>query len=557
MSLESYLRSCEARYNDGLALISEKSSGIGYHTTLPPGTLVHPTRSGLDYALALFQSGQAHYQERAIRVVKRIISLQDTDPVSATYGIWSWYYEEPLSKMSPPDWNWADFCGARLAQILIDYVELLPVDVLADVQASLEHAAWSIFRRNVGPGYTNIALLGAVVTLAAGEILSDTSLRAYGRRRLERFMEHTAYHGGFNEYNSPTYTMVALIECERLLHLVHEPAARTLAETLHGEIWQMIADHYHPATAQWAGPCSRAYHDWLNAETVHQLSMRLGEHIPLHPAYTPFGGVELGRPLPCPPVLRPRFQALPEDTLEIRCRFVRRSPDELSTWGTTWFTQDACLGSINRDSFWTQCRSLLGYWKTADAPPVALRLRFLHDGKDFSSACSYNAQDGQRVLSAVTLLTDKGDYHPSLDRPPGGIFTAQDFRLRYELIGSDTTVNILAQDRFELASGAYRAVLDTAPGTFGIHEVQWQIGQEEDRVYLDAVCYHGLAVQFNPAQMGTVSLFLGMQVLSMSQVPETTPLVVDALSEKVQEITWSVGKGLKLQVPLQAEKFNL
>lgn len=32
----------------------------------------------------------------------------------ATIGIWAWTYEEPLSQMCPPDWNWADFIGVSL-----------------------------------------------------------------------------------------------------------------------------------------------------------------------------------------------------------------------------------------------------------------------------------------------------------------------------------------------------------------------------------------------------------------------------------------------------------
>jgi hypothetical protein len=34
------------------------------------------------------------------------------------YGIWPWLAEESLAEMAPPDWNWADFCGMRLALVL-------------------------------------------------------------------------------------------------------------------------------------------------------------------------------------------------------------------------------------------------------------------------------------------------------------------------------------------------------------------------------------------------------------------------------------------------------
>ena len=38
------------------------------------------------------------------KIIGKVLSLQDTDPSSKTYGIWPWLLEEPLEQMSPPDW---------------------------------------------------------------------------------------------------------------------------------------------------------------------------------------------------------------------------------------------------------------------------------------------------------------------------------------------------------------------------------------------------------------------------------------------------------------------
>ena len=98
------------------------------------------------------------------------------DPTSATYGIWSWHLEEPLAAMAPPDWNWADFIGARIAHALFEYQGKLPPDLLGRMSAALGHAAMAIFRRNTTPAYTNIAVMGAGVALAAGELLDEPLL---------------------------------------------------------------------------------------------------------------------------------------------------------------------------------------------------------------------------------------------------------------------------------------------------------------------------------------------------------------------------------------------
>ena len=67
--------------------------------------------------------------KRAEKILRTVISLQDRNPDSRTYGIWSWFAEEPLDKMSPPDWNWADFCGTQLLQVAIDHKDRLPADL--------------------------------------------------------------------------------------------------------------------------------------------------------------------------------------------------------------------------------------------------------------------------------------------------------------------------------------------------------------------------------------------------------------------------------------------
>ena len=183
------------RDSDKHRMLGVSWKGPDYHTRVSRGAWVHPTRESLDYALALLQGDGT---ERAAAVVRTVLALQDVDPTSKTYGIWPWFLEEPLTEMDPPDWNWADFCGARLAQVLVEHARALPGDLIRDTRTGLGHAAASIFRRNVGPAYTNIAVMGAGVTLAAGELLDEPRLSDYGRRRLRNIVEHTEYHGGFN-----------------------------------------------------------------------------------------------------------------------------------------------------------------------------------------------------------------------------------------------------------------------------------------------------------------------------------------------------------------------
>jgi len=497
--LADYLDRADKAYSDEHQMLGQRWTGPGYHSTVAPGTWAHPTRTSLEYATALVKRGTEADRSRAAQVVRKVLSLQDTDPQSRTYGIWPWLLEEPLAKMSPPDWNWADFCGAQLAEMLVLHPDRLPDDLREAMRASLGHAARAIRKRDVQPGYTNIAIMGGGVTAAAGEVLGDADLLAYGRDRLRKSVEHAAYHGGFNEYNSPTYTMVALREAERALHLVKDPAAREAAESLRRTAWQTIADSFHPGTRQWAGPHSRAYADTISDRLARELAER------------------------CPADLAPRFRALPQDPLQVRRTSIRAQTPEASTVGTTWLTAEACLGSVNRSSFWTQRRPLLAYWKADGGGVAVLRLRFLHDGRDFASMGVAAAQEGPRVLVLVHPLKNHGDWHISLDRPKDGRFRAKDLRLRLELRAGGATAEALAPGRFVLRAGAWRAEVHALPGRFAGRPVVWQVGRADRAAFLDAVCYEGEETVFDFASPPSVVLAAGVEVLREGQVPAPRP----------------------------------
>ena len=525
----------------------------GYHTTVASGTWVHPVVPSLDYALGLLQRSSPADLDRAGQIIRKVISLQDVNPTSRTYGIWPWLLEEPLAKMSPPDWNWADFCGARLALILADHAAILTEDLKQAVRTSLRHAARAIVKRNVGPSYTNIAIMGGGVCAAAGELLDDPNLLEYGCRRLQQVVAHTAHDGSFNEYNSPTYTMVALWETERTLHLVHDPATREAAELLRQTAWQVIAESYHPGTRQWAGPHARSYSDHLFPEVVGYLAEQTGAAIAPSAAgnSAPAGDLAVAWHLPCPECLLGRFRQLPHDPYEVRRTFIRGTRPDDSTIGTTWLTADACLGSVNRGTFWTQCRPLIGYWRTDVDPAVVVRLRFLHDGRDFASMGVCMAQSGGRSLALAYPLRNQGDWHPGLDRPAKGIFQASDFRLRIELTGKGVAVEKIGAIRWALRAGNYRAVIHTLPGRFVGNDVVWQAGTAANQAFVDAVCYKGEKRPFDFQQLPEVVLAMGIEILPAGQSPsESSPRLGEPPSEVIAA-TWDVAGGLRVASPVK------
>ena len=512
--LTAFLDDLHTEYDPGTGMPWSTPTTPGYHTRMPQGSRVHETRLAADYALGLLQSGTDDHVERAHTVLRALLAEQDTDPVSEHYGLWGWFLEEPAARMAPADWNWADFIGARLAQIEVMHGERLHPGLRLDLGAALRHAALAIFRRNVRAGYSNIAVMGAVVTAAAAQLTADSGLLDYARRRLASVLELAErQEGEFTEYNSPPYHLVIIEELDRAALIVTDDDFRATARALHERTWATLARRFHPGTGQIAGPMSRAYHDRLDAEATDFLTG--SQHRILVPAQPRTAEVSA------------RFKALPADPHEVTTR----------TGGTTWLTHDACLGSAPEAIAWTQRRPLLGYWRTPEDPAVVLRARALLNGRDLAAACCRQTQQGARVLSAWWLLYNGGDFHPSLDRPEGSVYTVRDLRIAVTLSGRGVAYEELGDGRFALGAGGFRAVLTVAPGEFRGRAVSWQPHVSDGEVGVQAVLHEGSEEQLDFHQ-APLRLAFGLELLPTGHHPAADALTWSSNADGQLDWTW-------------------
>lgn len=122
------LAESNALYSDVWKCPTRYLKKANYHTQLYCCE-VHSTREAFTYANALLATGDDADLARAVEVLDHVARLQDKDPANATFGIWSWYMEEPLEQMAPPDWNWADFCGQEIVNVLTYHAERIPAPV--------------------------------------------------------------------------------------------------------------------------------------------------------------------------------------------------------------------------------------------------------------------------------------------------------------------------------------------------------------------------------------------------------------------------------------------
>jgi hypothetical protein len=439
----------------------------GYHTTLTAEEfpLVHPTYPSLLYALALLDSGLLEYTGRAIDVIHKVISLQDQNPAHHTYGIWSWFYEEPLATMSPPDWNWADFCGKQLVQIEVRHGYKLPKELREQIRQAVFCACDAIIKRDVGPNYTNIALMGALVTLIAGEAYAQPDFADYGLRRLEKLHVFTNRLGTFHEFNSPAYSVIAITELSKIYTMTASAHAKALAEDLLDSAWRMVAEHFHPATKQWAGPHSRSYSTLLTDMAKSFLQIATDHRVVFtFEKEQPYDAEWFGSGICCPQKYLSFFTQSEERLLHQL--YSRNEQTGQEKWATTSMNPTFAIGVSSEEIMWNQTRPLLVYFDNG-GEAAYLKLRVLHDGYDYCSAVLNSRVEGSRLLLGIRFLTDGGDTHPSLDRINGCI-AASDLRIRVELGGCLDHVDAeVSGERAQAMIGGCKVALRTLFAAFG------------------------------------------------------------------------------------------
>lgn len=411
----------EASYNPAVKLQYGPITTT-YHTALKKDSYphVHYTYLSVVYALDLLDSGLPEYSERASEILFVILQLQDKRQDSPTYGIWSYYYEEHLDQMDAPDWNFADFVGKKLVSVLKHHGERLSEELKQGLSDAISRACQAIMKRDVGPSYTNIAAMGAFVTLVGGELIGDETSVQYGRKRLQRLHDYTIRLGTFVEFNSPCYTPITIEELHHIHEETQDSISVTLAKRLHYMAWQMMAERYHPRTKEWAGPHSRSY------------STMLGKYPD-------------PRELHCPEELLPYFSS--EEERYLRCPIFDEDEAGYQSYATTYMNADYCLGSFTKDMMWNQRRNLIAYVDN-HGKAAYVQLRFLKDGKDFSSAVFTGVQEESDIVFGINMALDFGDWHPVLD-PVNGVIEAEDLRIRMEIGGYIEGVDSYSLDKLD------------------------------------------------------------------------------------------------------------
>jgi len=509
------LKEKEKVYDEQMCMTVETVKKDAYHTKLA-GKTIHGTRDSLAYATALLYGEAEEYTERALKIIEEILLLQDKNPENETFGLWPYYREETLDEMDAPDWNWADFMGKLLVEILYVHKEKLPEKMVTDIENACRYACESIIKRNVGIQYTNVVFMEALVLVSTGELLNEKVYFERGYERLEKFLGFYHYHGGFFEYNSPCYTPIVVKDVGTFLKLVKNEKAKELAEKINDLCWQMIAEHFRVDMLQLAGPHSRAYSDYINDDFLRNIEDACEGEIS-------FGKDEytvdrFWTKSYCPEKYRKYFtdKVLPRSSENLIIKGFNYPFFAFCQTATTYHADKFTLGTFNREELWNQRRPLLGYIKGKEKP-YCIRVRCLHDGYDFSSAALHCVQEKSSVLGAVNFSSNRGDTHVGLDSAKNAVY--EKLELTFEISGDMTDVSYECfGNSAKVNVEGVNIEINIPSAKFGANNIEYKLEKGNDKLVYSMVLYSGEKTKIDLEALESAYVCF---VLSInSQIPE-------------------------------------
>ena len=478
-----------AKYDPERRMVKTRRGANGYHSRLV-NCDVHEYRESFELAYMLLNRDAEGDREIAHDILYRIIPKQDINPESKTYGIWAYYLEEDLEQMNPPDWNMADFNTKNLINILNEHADKLTDDMKMRVGDAIIHGCRSIIRRNMGPHYTNISVMGAYDTIVAGELLGIKDIFEYGKQRLKTLHEYNVSKGNFSEFNSPTYTFVCIEDFARMVTDIKDEECLRLASELNDLAWKTIALHYHPTTGQLAGPHDRAYGALINDRTRFLIARALNHKISLVSPETMrnvlMHGNDFSRNVTCPEKYVPYFTGIDEERIH----------DDTFAAGRqayTYMNKAFTLGSLRKEMAWNQHRNVLGYFGTVERP-VSVTIRSQHNFWDYCASFMSTVQDRGRALTTTTFTSDGCDTHCNLDKIKDSTIKARDMRVRYVFEGAIADLDAVQDGNTFIITHKVSGVkvkIVYPHAKFGKYDVKFELVKQNNLISADAVLYSG------------------------------------------------------------------
>lgn len=222
----------------------------------------HYVRESAFYALGLFLRGDLR---RAIRALERVLECQLTERNTEASGSFLRHPEEVISdQKTAAEWadfnpNWREYIGLALALILSEFSDRLPPILLKRTTQALRTATAGSLWRRVPASYSHIALLKAFLLSFCGARFGLEAWVEGGEMQGREIFRLFKEGGDFAPFNSPSHYGIDLLALSLWRKYSSSRVMEAMAEEMEMALWKEIAQFYHAAMQNLAGPYDRAY----------------------------------------------------------------------------------------------------------------------------------------------------------------------------------------------------------------------------------------------------------------------------------------------------------
>jgi hypothetical protein len=227
----------------------------------PTGTKISETltnfaglRTKTRLAEALLFRNSPGDKENAVTVLKWILKYQYKDENLPNYGIWRTSVSD--DKL---DQNWREFIGCDLIIIYHYYRNILPPDIVKEIENGLICAAKGALKRNVSADYSNISVMSAFLMEYTGTTFNLDNLKKAGLQKARDIYNLYRTSNTFSEYNSPTYYGVTLVGLALWRVLASDVEMKETGKKLEKEFWHEVTTFYNSNLKNMPGPYFRGY----------------------------------------------------------------------------------------------------------------------------------------------------------------------------------------------------------------------------------------------------------------------------------------------------------
>jgi len=190
-----------------------------------------------------------------------------TDSTAKTFGNMYWGWLEKNNDTG--DGNNVEFCVQYGILIKILFNDRLSAEAKRSLDKIFDYALNGVRDLPVRVSYTNIYLMRIWNLVALGQVYDQPKVIEEGRKHLDIWLQHVSHYGN-REYDSPTYSGVALESLILLHQFAKDPDIQKKVSDALNFLLNDLCSHYHSEAGFLGGAHSRDYNRVYSPELLEE-----------------------------------------------------------------------------------------------------------------------------------------------------------------------------------------------------------------------------------------------------------------------------------------------